>query len=382
MKKTLILFVLLCVNIVAWGQSERGKDYLRKANAGDAEAQYMVSLLYSIGGEGFPENEEEYIKWLKKSAENGYTEAQYKLGEYYNRRSDYGFPEERDEYLKWCHRAADGGYSSASFSLGLYYKNIDKQDAIYWLKKCMDDLYAEQGREDELAAEELRKLGVYYHPAEKTSTTTSTASSQSNSSSSGKLLYSGVYTQSSQGYSPELGWTSTPGPDFTVSVEIYNDYIIVSGSRYDYVETRGAWRIYGGDQVLSSYYYYHVNPSTYEMKHIMSSQNPFTGGYNVFQYAMTKGETTMPKYSNGNSNSGANGVTNNSRSNSTQNSSGSSSSNRRACTICKFTNGKCTTCKGSGQVLSTTYGTKSYTRCMDCGGNGRCKYCNGTGYRQ
>lgn len=123
MKKTFILFVLLCVNIVAWGQTERGKEQLRKANAGDAGAQSMVSRNYQYGEEGFPQNEEESIKWLKKAAENGYVPAQYELGELYNW-GKRGFPKDKDEYLKWCRRAAsaDGGYSSADFSLGLYYK--------------------------------------------------------------------------------------------------------------------------------------------------------------------------------------------------------------------------------------------------------------------
>lgn len=181
MKKTIILFALLCINIMVWGQTEDGKEKLRKAQAGDAEAQYWVSWYYEDGKKGFPKDDQESIKWLKKSAENGYAEAQFWFG-YYYKCGKYGLPKDENEALKWYLKSADGGYDFASFSLGLYYKDINKQEAIYWFKKGMDDRYDNYGEEDEIAADELRKLGVVYHP--RTRSTTYISSSSSGSSSS------------------------------------------------------------------------------------------------------------------------------------------------------------------------------------------------------
>lgn len=385
MKKVIILFVLLCANIMAWGQmTERGMERLKKAQAGDAEEQYWVSFYYREGKEGYPKNEQESIKWFKKSAENGYAEAQYELGELYHF-GNRGFPEDKNEYLKWCLKAANGGYEPAYFSLGLHYKYINKQEAIYWLKKCMDDWYEEYGEEHELASIELRELGVIYHPKRRASTHVSSSSSGSSgssrtSASSGKssseCLYSAIYTTSETGYS-SMGQPIN-NIAITEEVKFFDDYIMVGPLYCKYLRTSGNWKIYqgmsGGFGVMSNQDFYYVN-SNYEMKKVSETVGPYM--METFTYAMTRGENTYTGGSDRNNYSGhSNGSSNrsgNTRSYSNQNT-------EHNCGTCKGTK-KCIVCKGNKKLHRSLGGKNGdyYIDCSSCNGSGRCTVCNGTG---
>lgn len=69
-------------------------------------------------------------------------------------------------------------------------------------------------------------------------------------------------------------------------------------------------------------------------------------------------------------------------------SSGSSSYNggknrkksRIACSSCKYTNGDCSVCKGSGRQHNSTYGVNSTKQCTNCKGTGKCPTCGGDGW--
>ena len=51
-------------------------DLRRKAEQGDAQAQYELGRAYSIG-KGAPKDKAEAAKWYRKAAEQGHAEAQY-----------------------------------------------------------------------------------------------------------------------------------------------------------------------------------------------------------------------------------------------------------------------------------------------------------------
>lgn len=117
------------------------------AEAGNAEAQFHISLYYREGL-GVKKNYIETEKWLLKSAENGYRTAQSLLGTSYR----YG-----DEYWKinkdyqkafiWNMKAAEQGDKSAQFTLGELYKNgygvnRDYKEAVKWYKSAADQGYA------------------------------------------------------------------------------------------------------------------------------------------------------------------------------------------------------------------------------------------------
>lgn len=155
--------------------SAEGMKWLTKAaENGHADAQWKLKCTYCLGWHGEDKNDEKYVYWLKKIANNSDIEnykweianAQYDLGEIYED-GGHGLEKNISEYLKWEKKAAYNGYYPAAHSLGLYYKSEgDKQEAIYWYKKWMDIKWADLQEEDESAFEDLRKLGVTYHPAD------------------------------------------------------------------------------------------------------------------------------------------------------------------------------------------------------------------------
>ena len=55
-KKYLCCYVFFCINITTWGQTTHGLEIFRKAQDGDANAQFELSECYQKGNEGFKKN--------------------------------------------------------------------------------------------------------------------------------------------------------------------------------------------------------------------------------------------------------------------------------------------------------------------------------------
>lgn len=388
MKRFFLVGCLLCLAIFAGAQDS---ELIRKAQSGDAEAQYRLGQHYHMGLSGFEKNGGETIKWYLKAAEQGYAEAQHALADCYN----YGWcgvEEDNEEAEKWYLKAAAQGYDFAYFSLGLFYEDENKEEAIYWYKKYMDAYYEEHGKEYELVAENLRELGVYYHPDSKSSGTASTSrssvasssgsnrSSSSGSSSGDKLLYQGSYTQSPQGYCPETGQYTDPlGPGLVFSVMIYDSYIVVDGSKCEYVNTSGGWKIYKGNNMFGTTQYYKVNPTNFEMSSYTYGTNPYTGQGSTLVYGMKKGEASFDIRQN-NTNTYSGGYSGGGTG--TGSSSGSERPRKtyqKSCHLCHGS-GKCNTCNGTHRYINPL--TNKYVTCPNCRPDGRCTACNGTGKEQ
>ena len=63
------------------------QDLLEKAMSGDAESQYQLALCYR-NGEGVEQSNEEAVKWYRKAAEQGDSDAQEALTELeYNKKN-------------------------------------------------------------------------------------------------------------------------------------------------------------------------------------------------------------------------------------------------------------------------------------------------------
>ncbi len=76
------------------------------AEAGDAEAQFNLGVLYEKGI-GVPQDWEEAAEWYRKAAEQDHADAQNKLSEcYYN---GTGVPQDEKQAIYWYHRAAKLG---------------------------------------------------------------------------------------------------------------------------------------------------------------------------------------------------------------------------------------------------------------------------------
>ena len=92
----------------------------RQAVQGNANAQYLVGVMYNRGW-GVPEDFAEAVSWYCKAAEQGNARSQFHLGEIY----DYGRSVAHDgaEAAKWYRKAAEQGYAAAQFALGARYAN-------------------------------------------------------------------------------------------------------------------------------------------------------------------------------------------------------------------------------------------------------------------
>ena len=172
MKRLFTLFLLVCFAFAAYGQSQ--SELLRKAQAGDAEAQYQVGEYYygyKYGGLNFEKDYREAVKWLLKASEQGHAIAQHLLSSCY--KFGDGVDKNYAEAEKWLRKSAAQGYDLAYYSLAnfLRYQLKDEEQAIYWYKKYLDVFYKTRGIEDEAAIRELRELGVEYHPGHPSSAT-------------------------------------------------------------------------------------------------------------------------------------------------------------------------------------------------------------------
>ena len=88
----------------------------RRAEQGDAEAQFSLGFRYGEG-EGVPEDRQEALKWWRKAAEQGHAMAQYSLGVSYE--IGEGVAQGSAETVKWCRLAAEQGNDDAKFSLNV-----------------------------------------------------------------------------------------------------------------------------------------------------------------------------------------------------------------------------------------------------------------------
>ena len=86
------------------------EEELKKAEQGNADAQFNIALRYEKGC-GFEQNTNEAVKWYKLSAENGCAKAQNNLGTMYF--NGEGIKQDYSEAVKWYKLAAEHGNSDA-----------------------------------------------------------------------------------------------------------------------------------------------------------------------------------------------------------------------------------------------------------------------------
>lgn len=90
----------------------------RQAQAGDAQAQLRLGLMY-LTGRGLGRDVARAREWLGRSAGAGTALAQMALGRMYA--TGIGVPTDLAEAVSWYRRAGDQGHAPAQFSLGLAY---------------------------------------------------------------------------------------------------------------------------------------------------------------------------------------------------------------------------------------------------------------------
>ena len=116
-----------------------------------------------FNGDGVEIDIKEAVKWYKKAADTGNTDAQYILGEIYY--YGFGIEEDEEEGLKWLRKSSEQGNADAQLILGRHYncddENNNTEEALKWYSKA-----AEQGNEEAVVeyGNLLNKLGdIYYN---------------------------------------------------------------------------------------------------------------------------------------------------------------------------------------------------------------------------
>ena len=90
-------------------------DRQRRAEQGDADAQYRLGLSYNLGL-GVPADASEAVAWYRRAAEQGHAGAQLALGNMFA--IGRGVPKDDAAAIVWYRRAGEQGDASVQYLLG------------------------------------------------------------------------------------------------------------------------------------------------------------------------------------------------------------------------------------------------------------------------
>ena len=100
-------------------EAEAVKWYRKAADQGFVEAQNRLGYMY-LEGQGVTQDDVEAARWFRKAADQGLVGAQSKLGGMYG--IGRGVLQNEAEAVKWYRKAATQGDAKAQFVLGLMYE--------------------------------------------------------------------------------------------------------------------------------------------------------------------------------------------------------------------------------------------------------------------
>ena len=144
---------------VAFAENSDLSELTRKAEQGDAEAQYNLAMVYDVGV-GVTKSYAESGKWYLKAANQGLAEAQFQLGVRYFEFSKSG----KDNFVTafaWFFKAANQGIAEAQYNVGVMYQlgrgvPQNKLEAYKWFNIAGAQGYAKAIFARETVGAELR----------------------------------------------------------------------------------------------------------------------------------------------------------------------------------------------------------------------------------
>ena len=147
LKKMMVALLALGIGQAAWADDTLNvgemvqKEMLQLAEAGDAELQFSLGVMYEHG-EGVRQDYAEAVRWYRKAAEQGHVEAQYNLGVMYA--EGQGVRQDYAKAVRWYRKAAEQGQAESQYNLGLMYekgKGVPKNRKVAkeWYKKACDN---------------------------------------------------------------------------------------------------------------------------------------------------------------------------------------------------------------------------------------------------
>lgn len=120
--RKLCWILLLGFASITVAQSDSITDITRKAEAGDAQAQFELGLAYDEG-QNTAQDFGLAAEWYKESAEQGNASAQNNLGVL--NRNGLGMPQNKEEAARWFTKAAQQCNPDAAYNIGIAYYNGD-----------------------------------------------------------------------------------------------------------------------------------------------------------------------------------------------------------------------------------------------------------------
>jgi len=110
------------------------------ANTGDAEAQFLLALMFE-NGRGVTQNYREAFQWYKKAADQGLASAQNNLAQLYSQGK--GVKQDFQEAFRLYRRAAEAGSPIAQYNLGVRYmkgEGVEQnfQEGAKWYHKAAE----------------------------------------------------------------------------------------------------------------------------------------------------------------------------------------------------------------------------------------------------
>ena len=120
---------------------------LKAAQGGYVLAQYIAAVSFLNKDSGVEKDLKKAARWMLRAAEQGYSEAQYQLGDMYSRGA--GVQQDFQKAFEWTFKAADQGHPEAQFQLGYMYlrgRGVSKKDskkAFEWTFKAADQGHIE-----------------------------------------------------------------------------------------------------------------------------------------------------------------------------------------------------------------------------------------------
>ena len=129
--------LLLGASLAACGERETSfEELLATAEAGDANAQYAVGIIYQEG-RGVEKDLGKTIAWYEKAAAKGEVNALYTLG--YMSHHGIGVAQNFDKAAQWYRAAGNKGHPKAMFELArLYMRGLGVErsfaEAVRWIE--------------------------------------------------------------------------------------------------------------------------------------------------------------------------------------------------------------------------------------------------------
>jgi TPR repeat protein len=119
------------------------REWKASADAGQAEAQFDLGVLYAQGS-GVRRDLTEAARWYRKAADQGNAEAEFALGQMYSR--GWGVPRDESDALRWFQMASDPDSNGPPTDWALidgFGMEPDQKQAAYWYQMAADKGHAE-----------------------------------------------------------------------------------------------------------------------------------------------------------------------------------------------------------------------------------------------